>query len=199
MYIRRSSDLQYKQKIPLIGAKRKNDVDDYLDKISTDCGKPPTIDKMRLRNLISWQVFGWYCPAPHYVYSIVKNELRSYVCLFVCLWFFVPGEKFSLILRHDFYRWRPENCDLCATLMDNEQWGFFRVPNLLWHSISVYNGHIREPVTLTPVAERLAGKLSLHIIVFTTYVCHGRDSNTQPSACRANALTDCASAAFQKD
>ena len=42
---------------------------------------------------------------------------------------------------------------------------------------SVYNGHIREPVTLTPSADRLAVELSLP--VFTTYVCRGLDSNTQ--------------------
>ena len=35
-----------------------------------------------------------------------------------------------------------------------------------------------------PFAERLA-----------TYACRGLDSNTQPSACGANALTHCATAA----
>ena len=54
----------------------------------------------------------------------------------------------------------------------------------------VYSGHHRGPVT--PVAERLAAELSLP--VFTTLVCHGWDSNTQPFACEANALTDHTSA-----
>ena len=45
-------------------------------------------------------------------------------------------------------------------------------------------------MTLTPVAERLAVELSLP--VFTTLVCRGWDSNTQPSALVATALTDCA-------
>ena len=58
---------------------------------------------------------------------------------------------------------------------------------------SDYNGHRRGPVTLTPIAEHLAMELSQP--VFTTYVCRGWDLNTQPSACRANALTDCAIAA----
>ena len=40
---------------------------------------------------------------------------------------------------------------------------------------SVYSGHFRLPVTLTPVAERLAVKLSLPD--FTTWVCRGWDSN----------------------
>ena len=55
--------------------------------------------------------------------------------------------------------------------------------NLLWHGASVYNGHLRGPVTFTPIAERLAVELSLP--VFTTYVCRGWDSNNQPSACGA--------------
>ena len=42
-----------------------------------------------------------------------------------------------------------------------EQWGFFSVPHLLRHRASVYNGHLRGPLTLTPIAERLAVDLSL--------------------------------------
>ena len=52
---------------------------------------------------------------------------------------------------------------------------------------SVYNSHLREPVTPTPIAELLAVELSLP--AFTTEICRGWDSNTQPSACGANALT----------
>ena len=47
-----------------------------------------------------------------------------------------------------------------------EQWGFFNMPHLLWHWPTLYNGHLRGPVTLTPFAERLAVELSLP--VFTT-------------------------------
>ena len=47
----------------------------------------------------------------------------------------------------------------------------------LWHGASIHNGHPRGPMTLTPIAERLAVKLSL--TVFTTKVCRGWDSNTQ--------------------
>ena len=46
-------------------------------------------------------------------------------------------------------------------LMAIEQWGFLSVPHLLRHGASFYNGHLRGPVTLTPIAERLAVKLSL--------------------------------------
>ena len=72
------------------------------------------------------------------------------------------------------------NDDLCLALMSIELWGFFSVPRLLWHGTSVFNGHLRGPVTLTP-AERLAMVLSLP--AFTTYVCRGWDLNTQPSTC----------------
>ena len=42
---------------------------------------------------------------------------------------------------------------------------------------------------LTPIAERVPVELSLPF--FTTKVCRGWDSNSQPSACESNALTDC--------
>ena len=49
------------------------------------------------------------------------------------------------------------------------------MPHPLRHGPTVYNGHLRGPVTLTPVAERLAVELSLP--VFTTKVCCDRGSN----------------------
>ena len=52
---------------------------------------------------------------------------------------------------------------------------------------TVYNGHLRGPVTLTPVPKRLAVELSLPVLA--TYVCRGWDSKPQPSCCEANALT----------
>ena len=91
-----------------------------------------------------------------------------FVCLFVCLGFIVPLENFSLVCRRHHYRWRAANFDLCSALMAIEQWGCFSVPYLLWHGESVYNGPLRGPVTLKPIAERLAVKLSLPI--FTTFV-----------------------------
>ena len=67
--------------------------------------------------------------------------------------------------------------------------------HLLWHGASVYNGHLRWTVTLTFNAQRLAVELSLP--VFPTYVCCGWKSNNQPSACGANSLTHCATAAAE--
>ena len=47
-------------------------------------------------------------------------------------------------------------------------------------------------MTLTSIAERLAVELSLPVL--TTKFCRVWDTNTQPSACVASALTDCATA-----
>ena len=72
--------------------------------------------------------------------------------LFVCFGGFnVSLEKFSLI-------WRSHHCWWRA-------WGFFSVPHLLRHGSSVYNGDLRGPVTLTPIAERLAVELPLPVSV----------------------------------
>ena len=101
---------------------------------------------------------------------------RIQVCfLFVYLEFIVPLENISLIWRRNHCRWRAANFDLCSVLMAIEQWGFVNVPHPLRHGPTVYNGHLRGPVTLTPVAERLAVELSLP--VFTTNVCRDRGSN----------------------
>ena len=51
----------------------------------------------------------------------------------------------------------------------------FNVPHLLWHGPTLYNGLLRGPVILTPVAERLAVEQSLP--VFTTQFCCDRGSN----------------------
>ena len=69
---------------------------------------------------------------------------------------------------------------------------FFSLPHILWHWASVYNGHIRWLVALTPVAERF--KLSLPIF---TIGLSGLDANTQPFACEVYALTNWATAAVR--
>ena len=81
--------------------------------------------------------------------------------IFVLLEFF-----FWLILRSFHGRWSAANFDLYSARMPIEQQGFFSVPLVLWHETSVYNGHLRRPVKLTPIAERLAVELSLPF--FTT-------------------------------
>ena len=81
--------------------------------------------------------------------------------LFVCLGFIIPLENFTLIWRRHHSRWKAANFWSILCTHDIEQWGFFCVPHLVWHGASVYKGHIRGPVTLTPIAERLAMMMSL--------------------------------------
>ena len=85
-----------------------------------------------------------------------------------------------------------KGCKFWSILGTHGHWavGFFSVSHILWHGASVYNGHLRGPVALTPFAERFAVELSLP--VFTTEACRAWDSNTQPSACEENGLTHCA-------
>ena len=107
--------------------------------------------------------------------------LKAYVGK-ICLGFFVPLENFSLVWRRQHCRRRGSNFDICLALMATEKRGFFSVPHLLCHRASVYNVHLRGPVTITPIAERLTVELLLP--VFTTQVCRDWDSNTQPPLAR---------------
>ena len=83
--------------------------------------------------------------------------------LFVCLDFIVPEENFTHNCRRHHYRWKPASFDLNSvrTGMSIEQRGFFSVLHLLWHGSSVYNGHLQEPVTLTPITVRKFGNGSV--------------------------------------
>ena len=110
--------------------------------------------------------------------SNFPNVRTLYICLFVCLGLFVPLEIFSLIYRRLHYRWRADKFELCSALMAIEQWGFYSVAHLLWHGTFVYNGHLRGPVTLTLIAERLAVGLSLPVFFLLRSVAAGiRTSN----------------------
>ena len=84
-----------------------------------------------------------------------------FVCLFVCLGFIIPLENLTLIWSRHHYRWKAANFWPIFCTQGIDQWGFFSLPNLLWHVASVNKGHIRGPVTLTPIAEGLAVNLSL--------------------------------------
>ena len=91
----------------------------------------------------------------HRFFSNGIKNLEHFV-LFVCSGIVGSLDNFSLMWRRHHYRQRAVNFDLCSALMAIEQWGFFSVPHLLWHRTSLYNGHLRGPVKLTSVAERLA-------------------------------------------
>ena len=88
--------------------------------------------------------------------------------LFVRLGFFVTLEKCFLIWRRHHFNWSVTNFNLYSVLMAIKQWGFFIVPHILWHGSTISSGHLRGPLTLTFVADRLSVELSLAI---KTYVC----------------------------
>ena len=97
------------------------------------------------------------------------NSKFRLVYILYCVWmvgwkiFFVWGfTSQSRILnswRRPHNQWRASKFDLSSAPIAIEQRWFLRVQHLLWHGASVYNGHLRGPVTVTPVAERLAVQL----------------------------------------
>ena len=89
----------------------------------------------------------------HAVYHI-------YFCLFVCLLLIVPLET---QMETSPLPAKTANFNLCSALMAIEQWGFFSISYLLWYGASINNGDLRGPITLTPIAERLAMELSLPV------------------------------------
>ena len=97
--------------------------------------------------------------------QIAKTGRVIPLIVFVCLEFVVPLQNFPFIWRCHHCQWKTANFDLCSALMAIEQWGFFSLPHLLWRQVSVYNGHLRGPVTLTPIAERMAVELSLLVLM----------------------------------
>ena len=88
-------------------------------------------------------------PAQHYLQSLKGSNRRlNSIWISQSLWFIVPPENVSFLWRRHYYRWRASNFDLCSAFIVIEHWGltFFSVPNLLWYLLSVYNGHLQEPV-----------------------------------------------------
>ena len=93
---------------------------------------------------------------------IIKLKLYSFVCVCTCSShlrkfysfgdFTIIGEELH-ILTYTPHSW-PWSIEGSLTY----------VPHLPWHGASVYNGHLRGPVTLTPVAEYLAVELSLPVL-----------------------------------
>ena len=94
----------------------------------------------------------------------------------------------SLVLRRQHCRWRAANFDLWSAPMATEQWGFFSVPHLLWHGASLYKGHQRGPVTLTPNAESLTVELSLTVLKDLSVAVGIRTSNLPLAGKRSNRL-----------
>ena len=115
-----------------------------------------------------WGMCNMTCIVKLFLYHLLNERHQLFIMFiffwFVCVGFTIPLENFSLIRRRHHYRRRAANFDLCSALMVIEQWGFFSVSHLLWYGASFYNGHLRGPVTLTPIAERLPVELSLLVL-----------------------------------
>ena len=103
----------------------------------------------------------------HILYDNIIWSSLLLVCLFVCLfgvlrptreffthfWDVTITGKGLQILTYARHLWSMSNED-----------PFRAIHVLLWHGSSVYNGHLREPVTLTPVANCLAVELSVPVL-----------------------------------
>ena len=81
--------------------------------------------------------------------------------LFVCLVFFCPTCQF--FTRHH-CRWTAANFWPMLDIVAVGQWVFFNVLYLLWPGPTLYHYHLRVPMTLIRVAERLAVELSLPVL-----------------------------------
>ena len=104
----------------------------------------------------------FYLELKHYT-VVTQTYLNSTMhgWLVGCIEFIVPLENFSL-------KWRPfpvKGCKFWPMLGTYGYWAvrFFNVPLPLRHGPTVYNGHLRGPLTLTLTAERLAMELSLSV------------------------------------
>ena len=121
--------------------------------------------------------------------GISQEEFEGSFCLFVCLEGGGGGSSHSKI----FYSFgdftivgeRLQKFHLCSAVMAIEQWGFFNVSHLLWHGPIVYNGQLREPLTLTPIAKHWAEELVLPVLKTWSVTTGDRTPNP---ACEANAL-----------
>ena len=130
-----------------------------------------------------------------FIYIIRRIYVFWYV-LFVCLfWVYRPTREF--FTHMDTSPLPVKGCRFWPMLDTHGHWAvFIKVPPLLWHGASIYNGHLWGPVTLTPIALRLAVELSLPVFYdLGRLSLLGFEFEHQPSACGANALTHCATAA----
>ena len=126
-------------------------------------------------------------------------QVTPKIVLFVCLLFGVNRQtrEFFTNMETSPLLVKAANFDQCSALMAIEQSGSLAC-HTYWDT-----GHpfimiiiLRGPATLKPIPERLEVEIS--ILVFTSEICGGWDSNTQTTACGPNALTHCATDAVQR-
>ena len=96
------------------------------------------------------------CPSHAFLYRLNKNKYSLYEKrlkgIFVCFGIYV---SFDFFFTHMKTPPLPVK-GLYSAFMAIDQRGNFGVPHILLQGTSVYNAHLREPETLSPVAERLA-------------------------------------------
>ena len=126
-------------------------------------GKKNFLKRVNVHDLVWLVLIGVYCPTREFFYSYGDVTITD--------------EGLQILT--------------CSALLAIERGGFFGVPTVTW-GIRFYNGHLRGPVTLKPIAERLAVELSRP--VFTTGLSWLGFKNPT-SACRVNALNHCPTAA----
>ena len=97
-----------------------------------------------------WVWVHGFCNGPELCHFLL------YVCFFLCVWFFVPLDNSLLIRRHHHYRWRVAIFFTYA----RDSWPLTSECSLACHTYcdaaSVYNGHLRESMTPTPIAKRFS-------------------------------------------
>ena len=72
------------------------------------------------------------------------------ICVFsLCCWCCCFSSHSTIFHSYGYANTNGE--DLCSALMAIKHWGFCSASQVLWHGASVYNGHIRGPVTLAQV------------------------------------------------
>lgn len=112
--------------------------------------------------------------------KILRKRKSTSVCV-VC-----PTQECTLHCRRQY----DSNVDVCSALTVIEQyWLACHTYCDTRHPCTVY---LRRPLAFTSVAGRLTVELSQPAV--TTLFCGCWNSNIQPSACEANALSDCACA-----
>ena len=128
--------------------------------------------------------------ALHIQFFCFLSQSKIYSFNSIRMLFFVALEKF-------WHKWRRHHCrqraadlllDLLLSLMAIEHWGFFSVPHLL-----LYGTFVCKVITEDLWRSRMLQTVicTTDTTLLTAYICRLWNSNTQPSVCQANALTDC--------
>ena len=111
------------------------------------------------------------CFTKCYLLSI-RIVLKYYLICLLVGWFgfFCPIREFFTHMKMSPLPVKGCRFCLCSALTAIEQWRLFYVLHLLWHGASVYNGHLRGPVTHIFCRAFGSGAVST---CFTTLVCRG--------------------------